>query len=225
MIAAFDIETIPNPDAIPFLPEPTAPRNIKDPAKIAAAIAEKKASQVADMALDPLTGRVCCYALVGGGEPGGEQPRYSEVISAATDDDECVIVQSIMRVLGSAEMRLATWNGVGFDLPFTYKRAMILGVNPAHFGAPPLSAWTKRYSTDRHFDLMQVWSNWGSHEYTKLDLVAAMVLKERKVEVDVTTFAELIKTPEGGAAIAAYCVKDTELTWRLFERFSGFLFE
>jgi hypothetical protein len=72
---------------------------------------------------------------------------------------------------------------------------------------------------------MQVWSNWGSHEYTKLDLVAAMVLKERKVEVDVTTFAELIKTPEGGAAIAAYCVKDTELTWRLFERFSGFLFE
>lgn len=225
MIAAFDIETIPNPAAAAFLPEPTAPRNIKDPAKIAAAIAEKKASQIADMALDPLTGRICAYALVGAGDAPGELSRFVEVLSGTpTDDDERTLVQSIMRVLGSEDMRLATWNGIGFDLPYVYKRAMILGVDPAHFGAPPLSAWTKRYSTDRHFDLMQIWGNWGSHDYTKLDLVASMVLGERKVEVDVTTFAELIKTQEGCDALAAYNLKDTELTWRLFERMSGFLF-
>jgi DNA polymerase elongation subunit (family B) len=225
MIAAFDIETIPNPAAAAFLPEPEAAKNLKDPAKIAADIAEKKQNQVSRMALDPLTGRICAYAMVSTGEAPGELSRFVEVLSGTPgDDDERAMVQAIMRALGSEDMRLATWNGANFDLPYVYKRALILGVDPAHFGAPPLSAWTKRYSTDRHFDLMQIWSNWGSHEYTKLDLVAGMVLGERKAEVDVTTFPEMLKTEAGCEAIASYCVKDTELTWRLFERMSGFLF-
>jgi predicted PolB exonuclease-like 3'-5' exonuclease len=224
MIIALDIETIPNVDAIPFLPEPKISKTLKDPAKIAAAQAEAKADQIADMALSPLTGRVCCFAIVG--VEAGVPKEMTETILSAHDDEELPLIQGIMRVLGAEETRIVTWNGIGFDLPFIYKRAMILGVDPANFGAPPLHAWTKRYDTTRHYDLMKIWSGWasGADGFVKLDTVAAMVLKERKTEIDVTTFAVLLKTQEGRNKIAEYCLQDTRLTWRLFEKMNGFLF-
>jgi DNA polymerase elongation subunit (family B) len=121
-------------------------------------------------------------------------------------------------------MRLVTWNGNGFDLPFIYKRAMILGVNPANFNAPPLSAWTKRYNTDRHYDLMQVWGGWSAGSFEKLGTVAAMVLGEKKVDVDVSTFAELLKTEAGRKIISERCLGDARLTLSLFRRMDGCLF-
>jgi poly-gamma-glutamate capsule biosynthesis protein CapA/YwtB (metallophosphatase superfamily) len=51
------------------------------------------------------------------------------------------------------------------------------------------------------------------------------MLHDRKTEIEVTLFADMLKTQEGKDEIAEYCMKDTELTWRLFERFNGFLFE
>ncbi len=224
MIFALDIETCGNPDMLPLLPEPECTDSrIKDPVKIAAHIAAKKESQVADMALDPLTGRVICFAAVGsdGSETTLEHVRIAESLS---DDEERKLVQDMMTMLGTPETRVVTWNGVNFDLPYIYKRAMILGVDPANFGAPPLSAWTKRYAADKHFDLMQIWGGWSSQGYEKLDTVARMVLKEAKAAADVTTFAALMQTKEGRDSIAAYCLQDTRLTWRLFERFNGFLF-
>lgn len=220
MIVALDIETIGNKDAVALMPQPTASGRLKDPAKIAADIAEKTAAMFADAALDPLTARVACYAIVG--MNGGETAERSEIITAATDDEERGLLQGIMRVLGTEELRLVTWNGIGFDLPMIYKRALILGVDPANFGAPPLSAWTKRYATDRHYDLMQVWGGW--RDYVKLDTVARLVLGASKAECDVTTIADLIATDEGRAKVADYCVQDTRLTWQLWNRFNGFLF-
>ncbi len=225
MIIALDIETIPNTDAIPFLPEPKISKTLKDPAKIAAAQIEAKAEQIADMALDPLTGRVACFAIVG--VEAGVPKEMTETILYAADDEERPLIQGIMRLLGDGECtRIVTWNGIEFDLPFIYKRAMILGVDPANFGAPPLGAWRKRYDTARHYDLMKIWIGWASGKdgYVSLDTVAAMVLKERKTEIDVTTFAALLRTEEGRGKIAGYCLQDTRLTWRLFEKMNGFLF-
>ena len=48
----FDIETAVNPDALAFLPEPTAPANYKDAEKIALYVSEKKAEQVLQAPLD-----------------------------------------------------------------------------------------------------------------------------------------------------------------------------
>ena len=226
MIIALDIETIGNPAAVALMPEPKAKGTLKDPAKIAADIAEKKAALAADAALDPLTARIVCYAAVGMVHPGhdGEQ-EHAETAGAATDDAERELVQSILRMLGADEARIVTWNGIGFDLPMIYKRAMILGVDPGSFGAPPLGAWIKRYTTDRHYDLMQIWGGWSSQAFTKLDVVAGMVLGERKTDgFDVTAIAGLIETEEGRAKVAAYCLQDTRLTWRLWKRFNGTLF-
>jgi predicted PolB exonuclease-like 3'-5' exonuclease len=222
MIISLDIETIPNPAAVALLPEPTAKRTLKDPAKIAADIAEKKAAANDGAALDPMTGRVACYAMVGIMDD--KLAEYTESAEAATDDAERALLQSMMRVLGGEDVRLVTWNGIGFDLPYVYKRALILDVYPAHFGAPPLSAWTKRYSTERHYDLMQVWGGWSSQGFEKLDTVAALVLAERKVAIDVTTFADLMESADGRAKMEEYCLQDTRLTWRLFEKMNKILF-
>jgi superfamily II DNA or RNA helicase len=172
--------------------------------------------------IDPMTGRVACYAMVGIMDD--KLAEYTESAEAATDDAERALIQSIMRVLGGEDVRLVTWNGIGFDLPFIYKRALILDVYPAHFGAPPLASWTKRYSTERHYDLMQVWGGWSSQGFEKLDTVAALVLAERKVAIDVTTFADLMESAEGRAKMEEYCLQDTRLTWRLFEKMNKILF-
>ena len=218
MIVALDIETIPNADMVSRLPEcECTDARIKDPAKIAAHIEEKKAKQVDRMALDPLYGRVCCVALV------SPEKNDVRIITECNDEQEQGIIQSLMDTFSNPEIRLVTWNGNGFDLPFIYRRALALGVSPKHFGAPPLSTWTKKYNNDRHIDLMREWACGGT-EFTKLDSVAAALLGAHKHDVDVTKFAEMMKTEEGRKEIADYCLQDTKLTYQIFERCLGTLF-
>jgi len=226
MIIALDIETIPNTTMIPLLPEPKISKTLKDPAKIEAAQASAKQEQIDKMALDALTARVACYSVVGLVNPmsDGEQ-EHVEIIPEISDAAETVIIQSIMRMLGSEDVRIVTWNGIGFDLPMIYKRAMVLGIDPANFDAPPLTSWTKRYNTDRHFDLMQIWGGWSSAGFTKLDTVSRMVLGDNKTEdFDVTAIAGMLSTAEGRDKVSRYCLQDTRLTWELWKRFNGTLF-
>ena len=222
MIVALDIETVANPEAVARMPAPEVKTgNIKDPAKIAAKHAEAKAEQMSKAALNPLTARVVCYAAVG--IAGVDEAEFSECASETTDEAERGVVQSILEILGQPEMRLVTWNGIGFDLPMIYKRAMLLGVDPSNFGAPPLPAWTKRYNTDKHYDLMQVWGGWS--EYAKLDSVGGMILGENKTEINVEEFAEMMKTEKGRGLIVKHCLECTNMTWRLWKRFNGVLFQ
>ena len=220
MIISIDLETIPNPDALAAMPEPEVKLgNVKDPDKIAAKIEEAKAAQVEKAALNPLTARIASYAIVG--ETGGERSEYCEVIDAEADDEgEIRIVQSVMDVLGGEETRLITWNGIGFDLPMLYRRAMILGVDPRDFQAPPLTVWT--FQTNRHYDLMQIWGGW--RVFVKLDLVASMVLGARKVEFGVTAIKDLITTDEGRAKLEEYNLQDARITYDLWLRGLGVLY-
>lgn len=223
MIAAFDIETMPNVDMIDKMPTPEIKYgNTKDPAKRAVMDEAAKCKQIDKMGLDPLTARVICYAAVG--MIGGEVKEHSDIMCELTDEAEIAVLQSIFAMLGADDARIITWNGINFDLPMVYKRAMILGVDPGNFGAPPLTAWTKRYSTDRHYDLMQIWGDWKSSEFTKLETVSRIMLGAGKDEIDFADFPELMKTEEGRACIDSYCVTDTRRTWELFEKFNGYLF-
>ena len=221
MIFALDIETIPNTDMIDRLPEPEVLLgNLVDPAKIRAKQDAAKATQVEKMALDPLYGRVLCVAMVD--EDGSSN---CPIMPEATEDHERAILQWLFgEYLCNPELRLVTWNGNGFDLPFIYRRAMALGVSPKHFGAPPLATWTKKYGNDRHIDMMQAWGGTGGKDYTKLDTVAKGLLGEAKNEIDVTQFVEQMKTPEGRSEIVKYCIQDTALVMQIFKRALGTLF-
>ena len=218
MIVALDIETIGNPEAVAMMPDPDVKLgNTKDPAKIAEKLAEAKAAQSDKAAIDPLTARVATYAVV---DTDGNE--YVESIAAINDAGERALIQSIFSVLSNDGVRLVTYNGIGFDLPMIYKRALILGVSPANHGAPPITAWTKRYSNDIHFDLMQIWTGWQG--FAKLDTIAGIVLGAKKIEFDVTMIADMLATDEGRKKVEDYCLQDTRLTINLWQRMNGVLF-
>ena len=214
---AFDIETIPNTSLIDRLPEPEVKAgNLKDPAKIAEKIEEAKKAQIEKMALSPLYGRICCWCAHDGENSTGS------CITEETDAEETAVIERAFQLLGSDSLSLiVTYNGTTFDLPFLYRRAVILGIDPAEFKMPPLSAMLKRYDNDKHLDLMQVWCGFGQFE--KLDTLSALILDDHKVEIDFHDFPELIKTSEGRDKLIAYCEHDVELTYRLYTRIKGIL--
>jgi predicted PolB exonuclease-like 3'-5' exonuclease len=225
VIVAIDIETIPNAAMVSRLPEPKIDSRLKDPAKIADAKANAKADQIGAMALDALTARVCCFAVCGyASGPDTVELTHGDIIKADTDIQERELIQSIMQMLGNSEMRLVSWNGIGFDLPMIYKRAMILGIDPAHFGAPPLPTWCKRYSTDKHYDLMQIWGGWSSQGWAKLETVASLILGEHRADIPYEQVPELIKTEEGRKSVLDGCMNHTKLTWELWKKFNGTMF-
>ena len=224
MFLALDIETMADAARVANMPEPEVKLgNLVDPAKIKAKKDEAKAKQIEDAAKYPVCGRIICCGLYS--DP--PSSRYDEcpIIPEPTDANEIKLLQYIFGIIADPEVRLITYNGNHFDLPYIYRRAMILGVSPKHFGAPPLTAWTKRYGNDRHIDMQTVWA--GSEQLgdaDPLELVAMALLGERKSPHDFAKFPEQMQTEAGRAEIAAYCLHDVKLTYRIFERAQGTLF-
>ena len=213
---AFDIETIPNTSMIDRLPAPEVKTgNLKDQAKIDEKIQEARKAQIEKMALSPLYGRLCCFCVY----DGNGEISTGTCIEAETDAEETRILECAFMAL--AETRVITYNGSAFDLPFLYRRAVILGVSPREFDLPPLEKMLKRYDNDRHVDLMNVWCGYGGFE--KLDTLSALILDDHKVEIDFHDFPELIKTEEGRQKLVSYCSHDVELTYRLYSRIQGIL--
>ena len=63
MSFAIDIETIPDVSMVDLLPEVVPSKALKDPAKIAADIEEKKRKQIDGMSLDPVFAKVICIGI------------------------------------------------------------------------------------------------------------------------------------------------------------------
>ncbi|HJH05425.1 MAG TPA: ribonuclease H-like domain-containing protein [Victivallis vadensis] len=217
MFFAFDIETMPDSSKIGELPEPEVKLgNLKDPAKIAEKQAEARAEQIAKMALNPLYGRICAAVFA------NTAADTIRLVAGDDDKEECDLIAECFKVLRQDSTRLVTWNGMGFDLPFLFRRAAILGV-PLD-GVPVLACWCRRYSVDRHIDLMQIWSNWNSQQYAKLDDVGGIVAHDHKIKIDLREFPQLVKSAEGRERILDYCEQDVRLTYSIFQKFNGVLF-
>ena len=213
---AFDIETIPNTSLIDRLPEPEVKTgNLKDQAKIAEKIEEAKKAQIEKMALSPLYGRVCCWCA----HDSETDTTTGSCINADTDAEETEVIERAFLLF--SKFKVITYNGSSFDLPFLYRRAVILGIDPNEFSAPTLAEMLKRYDNNKHLDLMQVWCGYGQFE--KLDTLSALILNDHKVEIDFHDFPELIKTEEGRNRILTYCAHDVELTGQLYNRIRGIL--
>ena len=214
MDIAFDIETIANAAMLERLPPVEVKAgNLRDPAKIAEKEAAAKAEQIDKMALSPLYGRVCAWVAVE-----DENAIHKECIEADSDAEETRIVETAFSTL--AGNRVITYNGNGFDLPFLYRRAVLLGVDPRQFGMPTLAEMTAR-NNKRHVDIMQVWCGFGNFE--KLDNIAGAMLDDHKIEIDFRDFPALIKTAEGRKQLLDYCQQDVILTMKLWNRIAGIL--
>src|SRR6516165_6944112 len=89
----FDIETVPQDEArlLALAPEFTAPANLKDPEKIAAAIAKKRADYLADAALNWKTAEV---VLIGSAD--------GPVVESLTAESEKELVGDFLEVIAYA---------------------------------------------------------------------------------------------------------------------------
>ena len=160
----FDIETIPQDEAklLALAPEFAAPANLKDPAKIEAAIARKRADYLADAALNWKTAEV---VLIGAGD--GTEIRS---LTAGTEKE---LVGNFLTLLGDAladGVAAGGHNVKGFDLPMLVNRARVHGLRvPSSI----LSFWKGRPTWNEYvFDTMEILSFGKAYEGNGVEDVA-----------------------------------------------------
>jgi len=121
---------------------------------------------------------------------------------------------------------IATFNGDGFDFPVLEERAeknkvelnLSRGASEVKFvrRARQKSA---RIGGRFHFDVFQFVNNILSPnlqtEVLSLDAVSSELLGDRKIEIDYQEMLDAIRKKRDLTKLAAYCLKDSELTYRL----------
>ncbi len=146
----FDIETVPQEPTklLAMAPEFTAAANLKDPEKIAASIAKKKADYLADAALNWKTAEV---VLIGAGD--------ETEIQSFTADSEKQLIGNFLDLLGDSlgeGVVVGGHNVKAFDLPLLVNRARVHGLKiPRNV----LSFWRGRPQWhDNIFDTLEILS-------------------------------------------------------------------
>ena len=160
----FDIESIPQDSSLLLAraPEFTAAANLKDPEKIAASIAKKKADYLADAALNWKTAEV---VLIGAGE--------DDEIQSFTANTEKELIGDFLELMGSAlgdGVVIGGHNIKAFDLPMLVNRARVHGLKvPRNV----LSFWRGRPQWhDNIFDTLEILSFGKSFDGNGVDDVA-----------------------------------------------------
>lgn len=142
-----DIATAPIDGCSDWLEEPTAPSNWRDPVKIAAYIAEKKADQTERAGLDLDLGRI---TGIGVWQSDYDKP---EAWLCRTEDDERRAVQIFADAHRTLNIPLIGYNSLRFDWPFLMRRAAYLAVE--------LTINTDRFKS-HHVDLSDVLTHRGA---------------------------------------------------------------
>lgn len=216
-ILIFDIETAADMKAVAALPEPKAPGNLKDPAKIAAAIEEKKAEQAAMAALDPDTATITAigmsladvYAL----------DDKSTVLKARLVGDkdtptEAALLEWFWEDFRIAGGRAAGYNIIGFDLPVILRRSFALGVKP-NLARPIQMA---KYRTEPILDLMGVLYNWDRSRGLKW-VCQRYGIPNPLPELNGSIVGEMDR-----ATLRKYVANDVNLTIQLYRWMQGVYF-
>lgn len=201
---AFDIETMPDMSVVDLLPEIEASKVLKDPEKIKLDLERRKQEQIEKMALNPLFGKIACISII------GENEEHFLI------GDEKQIIEDFFKI--TCDCQLISYNGINFDIPFIYKRA--IKNNIPDINLYQLKQFTNKYDCFKHIDIMNEFCNWGQFE--KLDTLSKIYLNESKNDFDIKTIPQLIETEEGKQQLKEYCLQDTRLTWKLAIKF-GFV--
>jgi len=204
---AIDIETVAGDMSImeSIMPEFEGRTGTKDPDKIAAQIAVKKAEWVSKAALDPNLGRIACICLH------NDKDSYSLTM----DGNEPAMLLAFWTIMVD-EPSIVTFNGKMFDMPYIIRRSWYCGVPPSitYDSAP--------YHSVTHFDLRLILSNGDKRaagklsQYAKLKLGVDMDTKGSEVQAlwDAGKIDEIVK----------HCEEDARITWELFQSMQGFYF-
>jgi DNA polymerase elongation subunit (family B) len=204
----FDIETIPaqaDETRDWLVASVKAPGNLKDPAKIEAALAEKRAEAVSKSSFDGLAGHVCTIAWEG---PDGEGIAHASDVS-----QERGVLEAFFRAVPyQARLTLVGHNVLGFDIPFLTRRALVLGVKLPQMACWPRNPrpWDKSVQ-----DTMQMF---GGQDMVSLDRACRALGIPGKDGFDGSQVAEAWANGEH-ERIMEYAADDVRRTRAVHERF------
>ncbi len=205
-ILFFDIETKARPEAVALLPEPQAPANYKEPEKIAAYIADKRAEQLQSAALDPDTCEVVAISMRY--YPEGE----TTVLMAGRDGDEREQIHQFWVAVANVHGYLCGWNILHYDLPVIQRRSMALGEKPY------LMPCARKHQSEPVTDLFGLLFNWEKGK--SLKTVAKLYgLHNPLPDLKGSMVAEM-----DDATLEAYAKNDVDLCVQLYERMAGIYF-
>jgi predicted PolB exonuclease-like 3'-5' exonuclease len=152
-------------------------------------------------ALSALTGRIACVCLL---IDDGNQMQEVTLIG-----EEAGLLHNFWQRVQPSDVFIG-YNLLNFDLLFIRQRSWILGVRPSR------KIDLKKFYTYDLIDLMQLWTNWGSHKYVGLDQIAEVLGCGTK-SADGSRVAEWWQTGKI-AQIAEYCMHDVRITYLVFLR-------
>jgi hypothetical protein len=204
----WDCETEPLPieQLEKLMPEFSAGANLKDPTKIAAAIADKKQDWLDGAALKAITGRIVAVTMA----------IDNEAPTMKTGEEKILISTAIEDFINRISLggNIYAWNGHGFDLPFLCQRAAVHNI-PA-FRRLMVMRGGRFYWNDSFIDPKLVWSNYSpDHTGTSLKSVALALGVGEKIGSG-KDFAKLLR--ENPDEARCYAVADIILMRDIVKR-------
>lgn len=222
-IFAFDIETIPDTDAVPAL------TGVDDP-NIAA-----RRRALEQYHLDITDGRngfprQCFHRVVAISflrarilrDGPYEAYQIEEIRSGGTaQSDEKELVKGFFHYCGRHLPRLVSFNGRGFDLPVLKYRAMKHGIAAEwlHKGVNKWENYTQRYAKDWHCDLLEVLSDYGASARLRLNEVCTSFDLPGKTDTEGGDVMDLFDAGQI-QDIRDYCETDVLNTFLVYLRYA-----
>jgi len=169
----------------------------------------------ATKALEPSLCKICCIGL--------KTAKWTELITAYDKDkritDEAAVLKRFWKIALAvitlqSNFRYVTFNGLDFDFPMLEIRSSI---NDTYF----LNLPKRRYTTDKHYDVRMVLSNWNKFGIGNQDFWCNVY--GVKGNPDVIKGDEIQKAYLEGdiEAIKAHCEDDLNRTEQLYIKSSG----
>jgi len=177
----------------------------------AAATTEDERQKILDgFGLDPCTGRIICIGL-----------HWMELdrsrVYCQTEERE--LLANFWSDIGQIRpQRFVTFNGKSFDFPYINIRSAILGI-PIPGG---LFLDTRRFSTDRHFDVREVLTNFNPYKKGTLEFFCEIFgVPSPKDGISGSKVGDFYKAGRLDD-IARYCLADCKATGQLYLKLKNY---
>ncbi len=214
----FDIETIPS--QLPgmraeFIAAVTAPAKYSKPESIAEWLRENREIEGEaawlKTSFDGGVGHVCCIALAVDDGP-ARSYRASADLYGRRDDETDMLKEFFEDLTDIGRSVLVGHNIIGFDLPFLWKRCMVLGVKPpSWFPRNP-----SKYSSELVRDTMLLWDQ-DQRTGSSMDRICRLLGIPGKGGVSGADVWPMVLAGDIDG-VAKYCRADVERTREMFKR-------
>ncbi|MBU6437179.1 MAG: 3'-5' exonuclease [Betaproteobacteria bacterium] len=220
-VLVFDIETIPDADALRALG--LAGASLNDADAVQAVQAQRKEAGQSDF-LPHYLHKVAVISCVLRGAKG---LKVRSFVNHGAPGEEAAAIQSFFDIVEQHQPQLVSWNGGGFDLPVLHYRALAHGVVASKYWDMgeddrdyKWNNYISRYHT-RHLDMMDLLALYQPRANAPLDALAKICGFPGKLGMDGSKVWDAYQA--GGIDdIRRYCETDVMNTYLLYCRFQQF---